>query len=953
MEDDIATQKNISTWSSVLASSISVLQARQLRTASQKEGNLQSDKEKRELDRAFQMIAALKHVVVASKIDDDMVTEEVVSEQALRTAQKMESIAVQIIYDIGDIIINAERPSSEATMELRSDDVFAYFCEKATLSMLVEIVIDRPVSSTTSHSTYSNSFNGVAWSPKVKAQIFKTVTLLLSKVRDRSAIYYLLSQHCMNQLIVHLLPLSQWTESALQIMLYPYIEFLKILSMHLSGSPELFPLYTVAVQTREHHQNNSKSAVVLSFPLFTSIVKLTTSSYVHLDSYIYATCVNVVVGLLKISDPSIRSWISTYSDMEQEQLCTHLTQLSKEQYCRMVNLATGPVVDAERSKSMAVQLDIFNDQLDIYNDIFYCSIRTLNVRLCEKLLQEFIRCILQHLVPGPNQKFFQVGISDRDVIPLRESRLQVAILLLSRLFSKVEYGPFVRMMAVTLFHPKSTSLWQLKETKGHDLMLALNQIVEDDKSVDSIPNLVRSETLKILSGEYGEWLMIGVSNLFENALTAIDNETLSKLNLLPSIVTHESRHEDSVDSLERALTSFFNQQHEYKSIVSTIALGCMTVLAVKYIITSSTFVHYSRKGSHRFNLYYRTSTLVSSIDTSMRYFCNETLQALDLHKANDITTSFIESIVRSRYKYTVSTPKRKVTSKAQNKSYVYSLYPYGPASYCKGPDPIIRKLPGPSRNEIEVSRFHITMALHFRAVCRILRRLYLEELQSHGSQHGAGVVPVSISDFELIDEAEELSSIFSCLQEKPAVGTDIDLHGRMKFNFTVPGPHGESASVEGQAQRMRSLSEDIMLRDTSDLVIVLDATNILVVRPIIPQTNIKSTPLVTERGVIICHIPLSDVIAAACDDIRLHIAVRYKNIGCLIRNGNMIVTLDSPGTCLIVHQYLEKCRKMLREELHIKIIKLFSTYDPIVSDSKAQLQREIVDDLEIPQAKTL
>ena len=143
-----------------------------------------------------------------------------------------------------------------------------------------------------------------------------------------------------------------------------------------------------------------------------------------------------------------------------------------------------------------------------------------------------------------------------------------------------------------------------------------------------------------------------------------------------------------------------------------------------------------------------------------------------------------------------------------------------------------------------------------------------------------------------------------------------------------------------------------MLFRSSDLILVLDATSIVVVRPIISQQHFDSAPQALERGVIICHIPLSDVIAAACDDIRLHVAVRYENVGCLIRNGNMIVTLDSPGTCLIVHQYLEKCRKLLREELHKKITKLFSTNDPIFSNRKAQPQQESVDDMEIPQAKT-
>ena len=963
MEDDIDVQNSHWGWDTMLSSYMTLFQPQQIRAVGQNmrhdNEKVRSDKRKEELDRAFRAIAALNHTTVSSKMHDGndasviQEEEEEVSEHALRTAHKMEMIAVQIIHDIGDIVIHAERPSSEIDTELRSDDVFAYFCEKAILSMMVEIMMDQPVPSTTTKHNLTddpapqpvttNSFNGVAWSPKVKAQILLTVTLLLSRVRDRSAVYYLLSQHCMNQLIVHLLPLSQWTESALQIMVYPYIDLLKILSMHLSGSPDLFPLYTIEVPTRPPTRSNSNSDIELSFPLFTSIIQLTTSSYVQSDSYLYATCLNIVVGLLKISDPSIRTWIATGSDMEQQQLCTHLTQQSTELYCRIVNLTTGPIVDAERSKSTGFQLDAFNDQLDMYNDIFSCSIRTLNVRLCEMLLQTFIHHTIQYLIPGPNQKFFQVGISDRDVIPLREARLQVSILLLSRLFFTLEYEPFVRMLAVTLFHPKSTLLWQSKDVKGRIIMLTLNKIVRDDKAVETMPNEFRSEILKVMSGEYGEWLAVGTSALFENAFIAIDNDTFLKLLLLPSIVTPEC-NECSTDSLEKGLSSFLDQNHEYKSIVSTIALDCVTLIAVKFIVKVASLIHYSGKELHRFDLYYRSSTLVKSINRTMLYFFDQTLQALHLHNVNDIIISYIESVVEKRYKFLMSSPKQRATSNQQD-AYVYSLHPFGPTNYCKGPDSLIRKLPGAKWNDIEVSRFHITMALHFRAIHRIIRRYHLEGSRSE-------VVSTSTDEFELIDEAGELCSIFSCLQARPSAGTDIDLQGRMKFNFTVHGIQDESQRGESHSERMRSFSEDMMFRETSDLILVLDTTSIIVVRPIASQQTIESHSQALDHGIIVCHIPLSDVIAAACDTVRLHIAVRYENVGCLIRNGNMIVTLDSPGTCLIVHQYLEKCRKLLREDLHQKIINLFSSSDPVVQNKNKTSQQKIVNDLEIPQAKT-
>jgi hypothetical protein len=96
----------------------------------------------------------------------------------------------------------------------------------------------------------------------------------------------------------------------------------------------------------------------------------------------------------------------------------------------------------------------------------------------------------------------------------------------------------------------------------------------------------------------------------------------------------------------------------------------------------------------------------------------------------------------------------------------------------------------------------------------------------------------------------------------------------------------------------------------------MDPTDMFVVKPF-PGQHVN-------HGAIICTIPLVNVVASASDDERLHVAVRHDNVGFLIKNGNLLLTFDTPGTCLIVAQYLDRSRSVLRKELCDKIVTLFT-----------------------------
>jgi hypothetical protein len=73
--------------------------------------------------------------------------------------------------------------------------------------------------------------------------------------------------------------------------------------------------------------------------------------------------------------------------------------------------------------------------------------------------------LLENLAPQKNRQFLAVGIADVDVIPEREGLAQLAVVFLVHFWS-ISYPPLTRMLAVALFHPKSTSLWKMAKYKA-------------------------------------------------------------------------------------------------------------------------------------------------------------------------------------------------------------------------------------------------------------------------------------------------------------------------------------------------------------------------------------------------------------------------------------------------------------------------------------------------------
>ena len=146
----------------------------------------------------------------------------------------------------------------------------------------------------------------------------------------------------------------------------------------------------------------------------------------------------------------------------------------------------------------------------------------------------------------------------------------------------------------------------------------------------------------------------------------------------------------------------------------------------------------------------------------------------------------------------------------------------------------------------------------------------------------------------------------------------MDLRGRMVFPFASALDVRADAIADETAGGVRTSSRDLLFHPASLLTLVLDPTSIFVTK----STNRGDK---SSRGTIICSIPLLKVIAAASDRDTLHIAVQHDDVAGLIQNGNVTIQFPSSGTSLVVQQYLERSRQILREELLVNITDLFST----------------------------
>lgn len=867
------------------------------------------------LATAFRILAATKSPDKEGENYGAVAIRDESSVCGIQRARALENRVIELINQIGKIVANTGgdgRKGEDEQLSVRTDPVFEYFCEKCIISLFVEIArevrqgrnhpLESPSISTKPQS--SLSVRGVVWSGTVKAQVYRTVALLVSD-RNQTVIHYLLSNNYINDLTKCILPLQQWTEQALAQMLPPFVNLLKNLTLQIADDPHLFPFLTIENESVPDSDDSVESLTRnVEFPLFTAALVTATSVYAQSDSQIYATCLAIIVNLMQISHKPIQIWICQ-SNVSQKVLADHLCQRLLDRYYRMINLTRGPVVNGARHNAIASQLVGLRDEMGMVHEIFWSGVRGMDVRLCESLLQRVVFVLLNHLLQTPPARpFLIVGLIDADVIPEPEASAQVSTIFFSYMFSNLVYMPFQRMLSVALFHQNSTPIWSRpksitnasESSGGYVLMPVLSDIVNNEETVDTCLNPFRQEMFKTVEGEYGEWRTIATACLLQSVLNtdATDTDAVVMSGLISS--------DGSISSLDRSIATFLARSHK-PSAITIQALECIGYLGLTILYRGvRNDIRDEDKTKKLIKSYVSKSPIWNAMKDARDHFCRQAMAFRNVTGVSDIFLDLTEAVIKNRYTARFS--------ESGSATFICHLSRRGCFSKMIEADFLVRKNRCIGKNEVETARFFIQMGIHFRALCRVVDQF----------SFGAEIENDALStfdeakqreEFDFIDTADEITRTIGGLSDKPKAGATLDLTGRMFFRF-------QSAINRAKTQSTETSSESAIdeFHTTTHLTLVLDPTDLYIVKPMVQKTE-------ENRGTILFGISLRNIIAAAVDQSWLHIAVRNPdNITdkTLIKNGNMAFQFESAGTCLIVKQYLDRSREVLRQDLLDKCI---------------------------------
>lgn len=468
------------------------------------------------------------------------------------------------------------------------------------------------------------------------------------------------------------------------------------------------------------------------------------------------------------------------------------------------------------------------------------------------------------------------------------------------MFERIEYQPLIRMLAIAVWHPVSTSIWEEEslEASEHNLTSCLHSIAackEDEKNPDATKaceNPYRKALLAALSGELGPWRVSGVANLTKAMLIVLDDQTLAILEVLPDL---KIQYSPSV--LEQSIATFLAEEHSRASQVSFMTIQFVSSLAITLLLKLGTRYRPFEQGIE-------SSIVWRSLQDVRYYFYRKIFECRSLFGIADLFVDLVAAAVATTYR-----KRSNMNLEGLNQARYYFAYSI-PDQYAtlSASEILVRKVKGVITNDVESTRFNIQNAIHFRALHQCMEK-YRGQLETFWKSHMATDKTVRPPQLVLLDPAGELSTVFTALRGKPLISSDINLRGRTTFRFNL----GEEARALLKAQN----NED------SELVLVLDGSDILVVRPL--------TPSEVVRGKVLICIPALHVIGVAEDGAWLHMAIRHSDFDFLIKNGNMSLGFDSPGTCAIVSQYLDRNRKILRRDLLVKIEALFEVDDDQLS----------------------
>ena len=285
----------------------------------------------------------------------------------------------------------------------------------------------------------------MTYSQVVKVQIIQTLSMLINNISNDTAVYFILSNNHINDLICHEFDpndpdyMSYWIRCGDTLLIYPrsvsphresprsftehcaFLSFVKGLSLKLNENSVQF-FFNHAKQT---------------FPLFTEAVR----HFCHGESMVRIAVRTVTLKVFNIPDPGMRTFVLKHcTEVYFPALMAHLSEFS-----RNLNLSSTSSTFSSHGK-LDQQTEELIDMFYYMADIYAIGFEPLNEALTQNLRDGLIRPLLDASLPG-------LHTLAENVMEAPRVSAHVVYFVLSQLIMAIRSGEVVESTAEILMKP--------------------------------------------------------------------------------------------------------------------------------------------------------------------------------------------------------------------------------------------------------------------------------------------------------------------------------------------------------------------------------------------------------------------------------------------------------------------------------------------------------------------
>lgn len=260
-------------------------------------------------------------------------------------------VVVRVLQEISEMVVYGDS---------KNELLFDFFCEKNMLALFVDIT--------------KSTFNEIS---KVHIQILQTLCILIESVKQDTSIYYLLSNHHINHIILFRFDWS--TEDLLN----HYITLLKTLSLRLNSRTAQFFFI---------QESNA-------FPLLSQAIHFLSSST---DQMIRTAAQNIILNIFSVQDNIMLKYALQADFLDR--LCATIVELLGSQFLTYLNLTSqisGSIAQDDDSKYMTrTAWTEFEDTCYFINDLTFLFRKDEeNTSACTRyLVESLVRNIIVHFI---------------------------------------------------------------------------------------------------------------------------------------------------------------------------------------------------------------------------------------------------------------------------------------------------------------------------------------------------------------------------------------------------------------------------------------------------------------------------------------------------------------------------------------------------------------------------